>query len=60
MANETNVQARARAAKKPAGKLAATLQAQKAQTRTDTLKDLSKENRGHRDADEAAATRSYN
>jgi len=53
-------EARARAAAKSTGKLGQQLNAQKAQTRTDTLKLASEEERRLREADAAAQARSYN
>jgi len=53
-------QARARAASKATGKLGEQLHAQKAQTRTETLKQASGEERRMREADVAADVRSYN
>ncbi|EGY22917.1 uncharacterized protein VDAG_04355 [Verticillium dahliae VdLs.17] len=53
-------EARAKAASKPTGKLGAQLNAQKKQTRKDTLNQLSAEERQHRAADAAAVARDYN
>ena len=56
----TRKQARAKAAAKPTGKLGQQLNAQKMQRRTDTLQEVSREEVARRDADAAAAVRSYN
>jgi len=53
-------EARANAANKPKGKLAAQLQEQKKQTRTDTLEAVSRDERRLRDADAAAEARAHN
>jgi len=53
-------EARANAANKPKGKLAAQLQEQKKQTRTDTLEAASRDERRLRDADAAAEARAHN
>lgn len=53
-------QARARAAAKPTGKLGQQLNAQKAQTRSDTLLQASRDERRMRESDEAAQARTYN
>ncbi|KFY13887.1 hypothetical protein V492_02986, partial [Pseudogymnoascus sp. VKM F-4246] len=53
-------EARAKAAAKPTGKLGQQLNAQKMQKRTDTLQDVSREEVARRNADSAAAVRSYN
>ncbi|OBT39471.1 hypothetical protein VE00_10132 [Pseudogymnoascus sp. WSF 3629] len=53
-------EARAKAAAKPTGKLGQQLNAQKMQRRTDTLQEVSREEVARRDADAAAAVRSYN
>ncbi|OBT64561.1 hypothetical protein VE03_06299 [Pseudogymnoascus sp. 23342-1-I1] len=53
-------EARAKAAAKPTGKLGQQLNAQKMQRRTDTLQEVSREEVARRDADTAAAVRSYN
>lgn len=49
----------ARAQAKPAGKLGSQLAAQKKQTRNDTLKEISSNERRQRDADEAAQARTH-
>ncbi|EMR61572.1 hypothetical protein MGN70_005401 [Eutypa lata] len=51
--------AEARAQAKPAGKLGSQLAAQKKQTRNDTLKEISSNERRQRDADEAAQARTH-
>ncbi|KFY87011.1 hypothetical protein V500_07255 [Pseudogymnoascus sp. VKM F-4518 (FW-2643)] len=53
-------EARAKAAAKPTGKLGKQLNAQKLQGRTDTLQEASRQEVARRDADAAAAVRSYN
>ncbi|KFX94324.1 hypothetical protein O988_06369 [Pseudogymnoascus sp. VKM F-3808] len=53
-------EARAKAAAKPTGKLGQQLNAQKMQRRTDTLQEVSREEVARREADQAAAVRSYN
>jgi hypothetical protein len=54
------VQARAKIASKPKGKLGSQLADQKKQTRTNTLDAASKDERRMRDADAAAETIAYN
>lgn len=59
-ANETpKIQARAKASNKPGGKLQSQLAAQKKQTRTDTLKEASNQERMTREAEDAAKTRNW-
>ncbi|KAK9418166.1 hypothetical protein SUNI508_08360 [Seiridium unicorne] len=52
-------EARAKAAQKTSGKLSEQLQAQKRQTRQDTLKEASRDEQRARDADAAAQARNY-
>jgi hypothetical protein len=55
----TKQQARAKASQKTTGKLSEQLQAQKRQTRQDTLKEASQNELRAREADEATQARNY-